>query len=398
MTAAPLVSIVVTSYNYGRYLRAAIDSALAQTLPRTEVVVVDDGSTDDSRGVIAAYGGRVKAILQGNGGQASAFNAGFRASRGDIVIFLDSDDVLLPTAAAAAAERFTAGDVAKVHWPLRVIDADGRLTGERHPDDPLADGDVRAALTRGGPEGYNWPPTSGNAWGRPFLEAALPMPEAEFRTCPDYYLATLAPLHGPVGLVPEPQGLYRIHGRNHGWSGSIEDRLDVLGKRLDFCLRALQRHGREKGLTIDPAACKANSWYHWLTQLYQATRELDAAIPPGERIILVDDDTWENRDIALPRRHVPFLEHDGQYWGRPEDNATAIRELERLRQAGAGFVVFGWPAFWWLDYYKRFHDHLRRHYRRVLSNERLVIFDLNRPPDAAGAELAAAAGTGGARQ
>jgi glycosyltransferase involved in cell wall biosynthesis len=357
------------------------------------VVVVDDLSNDYSRAVIAGYGNRVTAVLKENGGQASSFNAGFRACRGDVVIYLDSDDALLPTAVASAARMFAEDDVAKVHWPLRVIDADGRPTGERNPDDPLAEGDMRPALARGGPEGYVWSPTSGNAWRRRFLDAVLPMPEAEFRTCPDYYLATLVPLYGRIGLVPEPQGLYRIHGQNHGWSGSIEDRLDVLGKRLDFCLRALERHGREKGLAIDPAECKANSWHHWLTRLHRATCELDEVIPPGERIILVDDDTWENRDIALPRRHVPFLERDGRYWGRPADNATAVRELERLREAGAGFVVFGWPAFWWLDYYRRFHDHLREHYRRVLANDRLVIFDLRRPAGAADGRLLAAAGT-----
>ena len=122
---------------------------------------------------------------------------------------------------AAAARLFAEGEYSKVHWPLLVIDADGRPTGQFQPEKPLSEGDLRAGVAREGPDGYVWPPTSGNAWSRRFLGAALPMPEAEFRTCPDYYLATLAPLYGRVGLVPEPQGLYRIHGRNHGWSGSI---------------------------------------------------------------------------------------------------------------------------------------------------------------------------------
>src|SRR5215217_1250210 len=95
-THEPFVSVVVNNYNYGRFLGEAIDSALAQTYPRTEVVVVDDGSTDDSCSVIAGYDGRVVPVLKENGGQASAFNAGFAASRGDIVIFLDADDYLFP--------------------------------------------------------------------------------------------------------------------------------------------------------------------------------------------------------------------------------------------------------------------------------------------------------------
>jgi hypothetical protein len=180
--------------------------------------------------------------------------------------------------------------------------------------------------------------------------------------------------------------LYRIHGSNHGWTGPIEERLEVLGRRLDFCLQALDRHGRAHGLVIDPAACKAHSWHHWLSRLYQATREIAALTPPEAQVILVDDDTLENRDIAFPRRHVPFLERDGRYYGRPSDNATAIRELERLRRSGAGYVVFAWPAFWWLDYYQRFHRHLRDHYRCLLENDRVVIFDLHSPPAGAGAE------------
>ena len=86
----PLVSIVIDNFNYGRFLGAAIDSALAQTYPHVELIVVDDGSTDDSREVISSYGDRVSAVFKPNGGHASAFNAGFRASHGCIVMFLDA--------------------------------------------------------------------------------------------------------------------------------------------------------------------------------------------------------------------------------------------------------------------------------------------------------------------
>jgi hypothetical protein len=75
---------------------------------------------------------------------------------------------------------------------------------------------------------------------------------------------------------------------------------------------------------------------------------------------------------------VPFLEHDGQYWGPPPDDATALREFERLRQAGAAFLAVAWPAFWWLDYYTDFHRHLRGRYRCLLENDRLIVFDLQR--------------------
>ena len=84
------VSIVIRNWNYGRFLSDAIDSALAQTHAATEVVVVDDGSTDDSREILALYGNQVRAVLkEQNGGEGSAVNAGFAAATGDIVLFLD---------------------------------------------------------------------------------------------------------------------------------------------------------------------------------------------------------------------------------------------------------------------------------------------------------------------
>src|SRR5215208_2989974 len=96
VSESPLVSVLVSNYNYEHFLEEAVDSALKQTYSKLEVVVVDDGSTDGSRELIESYGDRVIPVLKENGGQASACNAGFRASKGEIVIFLDADDVLLP--------------------------------------------------------------------------------------------------------------------------------------------------------------------------------------------------------------------------------------------------------------------------------------------------------------
>jgi glycosyltransferase involved in cell wall biosynthesis len=91
-----LVSIVICNFNHGRYLRQAIDSALAQTYSPIEVIVVDDGSTDNSRETIATYGNRIVPVLKENGGLISATNAGYSHSRGEVICFLDSDDVYLP--------------------------------------------------------------------------------------------------------------------------------------------------------------------------------------------------------------------------------------------------------------------------------------------------------------
>ena len=102
----PLVSITINNYNYERFLTQAIDSALAQTYPNVEVIVVDDGSTDDSAAVIAGYGDRIVSIFKENSGQASAMNIGFAASRGEVICLLDADDVFLPEKVATVVEFF----------------------------------------------------------------------------------------------------------------------------------------------------------------------------------------------------------------------------------------------------------------------------------------------------
>lgn len=120
---------------------------------------------------------------------------------------------------------------------------------------------------------------------------------------------------------------------------------------------------------------------YWLPPLEKAERELTALISAGDSFILVDENQlWS--ELTGGRHAFPFLERDGLYWGLPPDDETAIRELERLRQAGASFIVFAWPAFWWLTYYAGLHQYLAAQFARVLANERLVIFDLRLGPTA----------------
>ena len=92
----PLVSVVIPTYNYGRYVGETVESALAQTYPHVEILVVDDGSTDDTRQRLAAYGNRLRYLYQENRGLSAARNAGIRAAQGEFVALLDSDDLWLP--------------------------------------------------------------------------------------------------------------------------------------------------------------------------------------------------------------------------------------------------------------------------------------------------------------
>jgi glycosyltransferase involved in cell wall biosynthesis len=119
------VSVIIPCYNHAHFLSDAIESALRQSWPHVEVVVVDDGSTDDSSEVARRYPG-VTLFRQANKGLSAARNAGLRASSGDLVIFLDADDRLWPDAARIAVDVFAAHPVAAmVFGHCRVVNAAG---------------------------------------------------------------------------------------------------------------------------------------------------------------------------------------------------------------------------------------------------------------------------------
>jgi hypothetical protein len=128
---------------------------------------------------------------------------------------------------------------------------------------------------------------------------------------------------------------------------------------------------------VDPQAQQKRE-LEYRSMLEKAGKDIATLIPPGEKLILVDDVQWQANEVAKGRQAFPFLERDGEYWGAPPDDDTAIRELERLRGSGANYMVFAEPAFWWFEKYPAMQDHLRNSYPCVLRNERMVVFDLKR--------------------
>jgi hypothetical protein len=103
-TAVPLVSIIIPCYRQGQFLATAIDSALAQSHPRLEVIVVNDGSDDDTAAVAGRYGDRLHYVYRSNGGLPAARNTGIAAAQGDYLKFLDADDHLHPDQVAWQVE------------------------------------------------------------------------------------------------------------------------------------------------------------------------------------------------------------------------------------------------------------------------------------------------------
>lgn len=225
------VSIIINNCNYGRFVSDAINSALAQTYPHVEVIVVDDGSTDESRHVIEGYSNRLRAIFKRNGGQSSALNAGFAASSGDLVFFLDADDTLNPTAAATVVQHWADGLV-RAQFPLEAVDAAGRPSGR-------VIGGLEPPSATLGPFGVG-SPTSGNAFLRTALRHTMPIPE-EWGTFPDAYLVPTTSLFGAAMRLKEILGKYRIHGRNNvqGTTMGLPELRQAIGRQLMLhdCLR-----------------------------------------------------------------------------------------------------------------------------------------------------------------
>src|SRR4051794_14368672 len=124
MEADPKASIVVVNYNYAQFLHDAIESSLAQTYSNTEVVVIDDGSTDHSAEVIKSYGNRIIPVLKERAGQASCYASGLAASSGDLVLYLDADDFLYPHCLGDVISSWKEGCV-KAHFYLEVVDERG---------------------------------------------------------------------------------------------------------------------------------------------------------------------------------------------------------------------------------------------------------------------------------
>jgi hypothetical protein len=181
----------------------------------------------------------------------------------------------------------------------------------------------------------------------------------------------------PPPIYPEERDYYLFKWdveravQNHD---RLEEKWDLvhLPSSVDFVKRR-----RALASELDPEIQQRQE-LEYRAMLEEAAEEIATLIPPGAMFILVDEVQWKANEVAKDRQALPFLERDGQYWGSPPDDETAIREMERLHQVGANFIVFAEPAFWWLDHYTGLRDYLQTTYDCVLENKRLVAFDLRK--------------------
>jgi glycosyltransferase involved in cell wall biosynthesis len=264
------VSIVISNHNYGTFLEAAIQSALAQTYCACEVIVVDDGSTDNSAEILERYRDRVQVCSIPHQGETATRNFGFSRCSGDLICFLDSDDGLHADAAERVVKSWRP-EFAKVQYPLRVVDHQGIDQRLLMPRCRLDSGNVLPSLLRTGR--YITSPGSGNFYARPFLEGIVPVPTDEWPQSFDSYAAASAGFAGKIGAIQEPLGYYRVHRNNMTRSvnsGAIEySQIDKLLQRQLRLRNLILATAAREGLQPQPDIVIS----HWLYLKLELVRQ-----------------------------------------------------------------------------------------------------------------------------
>lgn len=204
------VSVIIPTYNYGRFVGEAIESVLAQTLRAREVIVVDDGSTDDTAEVLRRYKGHIQIVRQQNGGVSAACNNGARLATGKLLAFLDADDVWLPRKLECQVGRFIEEpELGLVHCGVEEIDANGNVLRTRLEG---LEGWVaremllyrRAVILGGG---------SGAVISKDAFHAVGGFDE-RIAVSQDWDIHYRVAVRWKVGFVPEVLLRYRLHGSN----------------------------------------------------------------------------------------------------------------------------------------------------------------------------------------
>ncbi|MFA5266515.1 MAG: glycosyltransferase [Methanoregula sp.] len=215
--ADPFISVIIDTFNYGQFIEEAITSVLEQTQHEgVEIIVVDDGSTDDTPQRMRRFEGKLVYIRKKNGGQASALSEGFSRSKGGVIAFLDSDDLWAPDKLKALIKQFTDDpDLDIFYHNQMMVDRAGTRQRPLFSEEECATFHEKTAP--GTPQGTvipNVPGTSAMAFRRSCLARIMPVPD-HYSICADMYLHYFACLFARrIYFEDRPLSCYRIHGTN----------------------------------------------------------------------------------------------------------------------------------------------------------------------------------------
>lgn len=215
----PLISVIIDTYNYGRFIEKAIDSAINQNFPKNdfEIIVVDDGSTDGTQKIVKKYKDKIKYIYKENRGQASAFNVGFENANGQAIVFLDSDDYYSSNKLERIAQEFQVREtIDVVYHCLFLVDKDYRIIGE-WPDRKIEIEKHPLKSYLNGKLPYTFP-TPSICVRADCLKKIMPIPERFNITADSYIIYTLPFVAREFILINEKLANLMVHDDSY-WSG-----------------------------------------------------------------------------------------------------------------------------------------------------------------------------------
>jgi glycosyl transferase family 2 len=226
-TSLPLVTVVIPAYNHAGYLREAVRSVLNQSYPQIELIVIDDGSTDDTAHVLATLDGDFRWFSQDNSGQSQTLARGWDEARGEILAYLSADDCLESQAVEVAVAALQAdAALAAVYPDFNLIDPASNVV--RRVEAP--DFDYAAMLSN-----VICPIGPGAFFRRSSYRQAGPW-RTEFRQMPDYDFWLRMGLTGPIKRMPQVLASFRVHPGSQTYSVTTESRADEVILIIDDLL------------------------------------------------------------------------------------------------------------------------------------------------------------------
>ncbi|BAY25891.1 glycosyl transferase family protein [Calothrix sp. NIES-2100] len=390
------VTVAIPTYNRADLLKRCMESVLAQDYPDLRLLVLDNASDDDTDMVVRSLAKEDQRITyirhEKNIGFARNWQRIIEVNQSPYLTIVPDDDLILPSFIRESVQALDEHPSAGFSLALpKFIDENGTILPQKQDTGDMPDGLIKGleyidlCIAWRGCSIYT---------ATTMMRAAAIAEVGSFDsphswTTIDSNLSFRLAARFDIVFLKKELALIRAHPgqiSEHPWQkfSVLAESIDAIAYLLQSDRAADPTYRQQLGerlLALN--ARKSESIHHlvphlywsWTERLELAAQDVAALIPPGESFILVDQNQWGGEFVG-DRHAIPFIERDGQYWGPPTDDETAISEIERSLSRGASFIVFGWPAFWWLYHYDRLHRYLRDNFRCVLKNSRLVAFDL----------------------
>jgi glycosyltransferase involved in cell wall biosynthesis len=370
----PMVTVIAVCYNHERFVVDCLESIWHQTYRHKQVLVVDDCSSDMSVSLIRSWLRKrdldwAFIAHDRNCGLCKTLNECLALATGEYISIIATDDLWLPnklndqvSIMESLSER-----VGVVYSDALQIDEAGcvlprTFIEEQRGFSSLPEGDVFRTLADG-----NFIPAMATLVRRSCYDRVGHYDEQLcyedwdmwLRIAVEFEFAASASISAKYRIVQNSMTRTILQSQDPRF---VQANRMILSK----CLRS-----KRLDSTQEKAFREAVSYYE---RIEAAAARLFGIIS-GRSFILLDE-----QSLPLDRIHrsarIPFLERDGQYYGLPPDDATAIHELGRARKAGVEYLVFVWPSYWWFDYYRGFYQYLMTSFKRVVQDDELVVVRL----------------------